>query len=34
MNKRDVAVLDFGSSTITTIIGERGVNGTLLNTNY
>lgn len=28
MNKRDVAVLDIGSSTITTIIGERGVNGT------
>lgn len=28
MNKRDVAVLDFGSSTITAIIGERGVNGT------
>lgn len=28
MNKKDVAVLDFGSSTITALIGERGVNGT------
>lgn len=28
MNKRDVAVLDFGSSTITAIVGDRGVNGT------
>ena len=28
MNKKDVAILDFGSKAITVIIGDRGVNGT------
>lgn len=28
MNKKDVAILDFGSSTITAVIGDRGVNST------